>query len=81
MASDLATAIQGLHLEDLPDSNIDDILFQQRPSKRVKQDTSELKTSLETDFLMPCMKFSPEWLNGLQQYALQTPTNSAFHIH
>jgi len=67
MASDLATAIHGLHLTDRPDMNIDDLLFQQRPRKRVKQDTAHLKAHLEDDFLTPSTRFSPAWLNRLQQ--------------
>ncbi|KAI1825859.1 DSHCT domain-containing protein [Xylaria intraflava] len=49
------------------DFNIDDILFQQRPTKRVKQDPAELKAELERKYLTPSNKFSTEWLNRLQQ--------------
>ncbi|KAI1177758.1 DSHCT domain-containing protein [Nemania sp. FL0916] len=49
------------------DNNIDDILFRQRPRKRVKQDPAELKAVLETKYLTPSNTFSTEWLNRLQQ--------------
>ncbi|KAI1111621.1 DSHCT domain-containing protein [Nemania sp. NC0429] len=52
---------------DLNDFNIDDILFQQRPRKRVKQDPTELKAELEQKYLTPSKTFSTEWLNRLQQ--------------
>lgn len=67
MVPDLATAIRGLSLEDQGDFVIDDILFQQRPRKRVKQNPSQLKTQLETRFLTPDTQFSSDWLNRLQQ--------------
>jgi antiviral helicase SKI2 len=64
----LAEAMQKLQLADPPsDFNIDDILFQQRPRKRVKQDPAELKAELEKKYLTPSNKFSTEWLNRLQQ--------------
>ncbi|KAI1502058.1 DSHCT domain-containing protein [Biscogniauxia marginata] len=65
----LVEAMQKLQLGDHQnaDFNIDDILFQQGPRKRLKQDTSELKADLETKFLTPSNKFSTEWLNRLQQ--------------
>ncbi|KAF5512457.1 putative ATP-dependent RNA helicase [Colletotrichum aenigma] len=66
MASDLAKATQGLSLED-DAFNIDDILFEQRPRKRVKQNVLELRTHLEDKFLTPTTEFSPIWLNRLQQ--------------
>lgn len=66
MASDLAKATQGLSLEN-DAFNIDDILFEQRPRKRVKQNVLELRTHLEDKFLTPTTEFSPIWLNRLQQ--------------
>ncbi|KAI0101156.1 antiviral helicase [Daldinia grandis] len=66
MASpDLVEAIQKLHISD--DTTIDDILFQQGPRKRFKQDPAILKAELEQKFLTPSNKFSTEWLNRLQQ--------------
>ncbi|KAI2632903.1 DSHCT domain-containing protein [Xylaria nigripes] len=49
------------------DFNIDDILFQQRPRKRVKPDPAELRAELERKYLTPSPRFSTEWLNRLQQ--------------
>ncbi|KAI1086869.1 antiviral helicase [Rostrohypoxylon terebratum] len=66
MASpDLVEAIQKLQIGD--DTNIDDILFQQGPRKRLKQDPTALKAELEQKFLTPSNTFSTEWLNRLQQ--------------
>ncbi|KAI1186549.1 DSHCT domain-containing protein [Nemania serpens] len=64
----LVEAMRKLHLVDTAnDFNIDDILFQQRPRKRVKQDPAELKAELERKYLTPSNTFSTEWLNRLQQ--------------
>ncbi|KAI0111287.1 DSHCT domain-containing protein [Nemania sp. FL0031] len=64
----LVEAMQKLHLADpANDFNIDDILFQQRPRKRVKQDPTEIKAQLEKKYLTPSNTFSAEWLNRLQQ--------------
>ncbi|KAJ8129775.1 hypothetical protein O1611_g3855 [Lasiodiplodia mahajangana] len=50
----LVEAMQKLHLVDpANDFNIDDILFQQRPRKRVKQDAGDLKARLEKKYLTP----------------------------
>ncbi|RYP77493.1 hypothetical protein DL771_001066 [Monosporascus sp. 5C6A] len=68
--ADLVSSLQKLQLTNEQagaDFNIDDILFQQRPRKRVKQDPTELKAELERKFLTPSHKFSNEWLNRLQQ--------------
>ncbi|KAI0008213.1 DSHCT-domain-containing protein [Xylariaceae sp. FL0662B] len=69
MASpDLLEAIQKLHINtNQADTNIDDILFQQGPRKRIKQDPEALKADLEKKYLSPSNKFSTEWLNRLQQ--------------
>ncbi|KAI1080116.1 antiviral helicase [Whalleya microplaca] len=69
MASpDLVEAIQKLHISnEQADTNIDDILFQQGPRKRMKQDPVALKADLEKKYLSPSNKFSTEWLNRLQQ--------------
>lgn len=64
----LVEAMRKLHLVDAAnDFNIDDVLFQQRPRKRVKQDPVELKAELEKKYLTPSNTFSTEWLNRLQQ--------------
>ncbi|KAI0172904.1 antiviral helicase [Hypoxylon sp. FL1284] len=67
-SSDLVEAIQKLHISNTKeDVTIDDILFQQGPRKRLKQDPAVLKAGLERDFLTPSNQFSTEWLNRLQQ--------------
>lgn len=64
----LVEAMQKLHLvKPAANFNIDDILFQQRPRKRVKQDPAALKAHLEDKYLTPSNTFSTEWLNRLQQ--------------
>lgn len=73
MASKLSEAMQRLQLDDgdvgvgLKAGNIDDILFEQAPRKRRKQDPDELKAELEKKYLSPSTTFSTEWLNKLQQ--------------
>ncbi|KAI0196352.1 DSHCT domain-containing protein [Astrocystis sublimbata] len=66
----LVEAMQRLHVANTAvadDFNIDDLLFQQRPRKRTKQDPDQLKAELEAKYLTPSSTFSPEWLNRLQQ--------------
>ncbi|KAI0162119.1 DSHCT domain-containing protein [Xylariaceae sp. FL1272] len=71
----LVEAMQKLHVTAPSDDfNIDDLLFQQRPRKRVKQDPADLKAALEKKYLTPSPKFSTEWLNRLQQ-RWDTPTD------
>lgn len=70
MEDSLVNALERVHLgasNEEADNWIDDILDLQRPRKRVKQDSEALKLSLEQKFLTPSTKFSPEWLNKLQQ--------------
>ena len=73
MASKLSEAMQRLDLKDgevganLEPDTIDDILFQQAPRKRRRQDPDELKAELEKKYLSPSTTFSTEWLNKLQQ--------------
>lgn len=38
-----------------------------RPRKRTRQNEDDLKAELETEFLTPSARFSPEWLNRLQK--------------
>ena len=47
--------------------NIDDILDQAKPRKRVRKSPEEIKAKLERDFLTPSTTFSPEWLDRLQE--------------
>lgn len=63
----LVEAMQKLHISGTENVSIDDILFQQGPRKRQKQDPAALKEQLEKDFLYPSDSFSTEWLNRLQQ--------------
>lgn len=72
MPEALVSALEGLHLESssadgIQDEWIDSILEEQRPRKRVKQSEEALKKELELKYLTPSSKFSPEWLNKLQQ--------------
>ncbi|KAH8883136.1 antiviral helicase [Thozetella sp. PMI_491] len=81
MASELSAVMERLRLSDgadtnLKDGTIDDILFQQAPRKRRKQDPKELNASLEERYLLPSSRFSSEWLNRLQQ-RWETPTDSS----
>ena len=45
----------------------EDAAEQRRPWKREQQSAEDLKRELEHEFLTPSAKFSPEWLNRLQQ--------------
>ena len=68
--ADLDSALQKLQLTNEQagiDFNIDDVLFQEGPRKRAKQDPDQLKAELEQKFLTPSQRFSTEWLNRLQQ--------------
>jgi len=75
MAEGVAEGIGSLSLDQssLP-ANIDDILDQEKPRKRVRKSPEEIKAKLEKDFLTPSKTFSPSWLNRLQQ-RWETPTN------
>lgn len=42
----------------------------QGPRQRKRQTADELKDELETEFLSPSSKFSPDWLNRLQRCCL-----------
>ena len=53
--------------------NIDDILDQAKPRKRVRRSRGEVKAKLEQEFLKPSTTFSPTWLDRLQQRR-QAPT-------
>ena len=72
MADGLASALEKPHrsdaaIQDKEDNWIDHILDEQRPRKRTKQDSEELKRELERKFLTPSTSFSTDWLNKLQQ--------------
>jgi antiviral helicase SKI2 len=71
MADSLINALKNIHLEyvanDRADNWVDNILEEQHPRKRIKQDQEQLKRTLEERYLIPSTSFSPEWLNKLQQ--------------
>ncbi|RDW66773.1 DSHCT-containing protein [Coleophoma crateriformis] len=71
MADSLIGALERVHLNsgnvDADDEWIDQILDEQRPRKRVKQDKESLKRELEEKYLTPSTSFSEAWLNKLQQ--------------
>lgn len=71
MAEDLLEAVRKLQLDEPANGdqtvNIDDFLDSGRPRKKARQSLDDLKQQLEQEFLTPSAKFSPEWLNRLQQ--------------
>jgi len=68
MVKSLVDALEKVHLSfDSADFEIDQILDERRPRKRVKQDGETLKKELEQKYLTPSTTFSTEWLNRLQQ--------------
>ena len=83
MADSLASAMKGLKLtaENLDPNTIQSQLETQtaegenaatggpRPRKQAHQSGKELLAELEAEFLTPSSKFTPNWLNQLQQYA------------
>ncbi|KAK5713375.1 Antiviral helicase ski2 [Elasticomyces elasticus] len=73
--NELSAALGGLSItaENL-DCDIDDILDQTKPRKRVRKTREEIKTKLEQNFLTPSNAFSPAWLDRLQQ-RWDAPTN------
>lgn len=68
MAEDLSNALERLKLASQNvDFNIDDVLDQEKPRKRIRRSPEEIKAKLEQDFLTPSTTFSPAWLDRLQQ--------------
>jgi len=72
MSEGLVSALEKVHIsastqDPEADDWIDHILEEQRPRKRVKQSSEDLKRELEQKYLTPSSSFSPEWLNKLQQ--------------
>lgn len=68
MAGDMSAALQDLSLaSDKLQGNVDDLLDQTKPRKRLRTSTDEVKAKLEADFLTPSTSFSPAWLDRLQQ--------------
>jgi hypothetical protein len=72
MGDSLVDALQrvdlaGDSLGNEADDWIDSILDEQRPRKRVKQSSENLKRELEQKYLTPSTSFSTSWLDKLQQ--------------
>ena len=67
MDNDLSDILEKLSLasEKLQD-NIDDILDQAKPRKRIRKSPEEIKDNLEREFLTPSTTFSSAWLDRLQ---------------
>lgn len=82
MAETLASTLTELSLnaQQLSGSAFDDRLAEEengtyenhRPRKRTRQTAEDLKASLEDEFLAPPSRFSPEWLNHLQRFGIDT---------
>ena len=76
MANSLVESLEKLRLQSKSSNAasqedwIDQHLEDRRPRKRTKRDPDALKLELEKRYLTPPTKFSPEWLNRLQQYYL-----------
>lgn len=68
MVEDIVEGVGHLSLDpkSLP-GDIDDLLDQAKPRKRVRKSPEEIKQKLEKDFLTPSTTFSPSWLDRLQQ--------------
>ena len=54
-------------LADNDDFDIDSILLERRPRKRVKKSNDEILKNLESEYLTPSNTFSTAWLNKLQK--------------
>ncbi|UJO19573.1 Putative ATP-dependent RNA helicase [Fulvia fulva] len=75
MADTLPQALQKLTLASQSvDDDIDDLLDQVKPRKRLRKSPDDVKKKLGADFLTPSTSFSPEWLDRLQQ-RWDAPTN------
>ncbi|GAB1739220.1 hypothetical protein NU219Hw_g3969t1 [Hortaea werneckii] len=75
MADDLADSLAGLSLAaNKLEGDIDDLLEQAKPRKRIRKSPAEIKAGLEEDFLTPSTSFNPAWLDRLQQ-RWDAPTN------
>ncbi|EMC93030.1 hypothetical protein BAUCODRAFT_37952 [Baudoinia panamericana UAMH 10762] len=63
------------------DVNIDDVLDQFKPRKRIRKSPEDVKAKLETNFLTPSTSFSPQWLDRLQQrWEVNTNYNELFSL-
>jgi antiviral helicase SKI2 len=83
MDGSLSDALERLTLASRngPEYEIDDILDQAKPRKRIRKSPDEVKASLEHDFLIPSTTFSPSWLDRLQQrWETTTNYNGLFNL-
>jgi antiviral helicase SKI2 len=76
MSEELSEAVGKLQLQeqekdDSHITNIDGFLDSGRPRKKQRQSLNDLRNQLEQEFLTPSARFSPQWLNRLQQYDLR----------
>ncbi|KAF2769640.1 antiviral helicase [Teratosphaeria nubilosa] len=63
------------------DTDVDEILEQAQPRKRLRKSSEEIKAKLEQDFLTPSTTFSPAWLDRLQQrWDVPTDYNELFAL-
>jgi hypothetical protein len=73
MTSELLGAIERLQIDEndtpavLHEQNIDGVLFQTAPRKRVKPNPDALKAKLEKKYLTPPTALDGDWLDRLQQ--------------
>jgi len=68
MSDDLIKRLEELTLKATAlDADVDDILDQEVPRKRICKSPDEIKADLQKQFLTPSTAFSPEWLDKLQQ--------------
>jgi antiviral helicase SKI2 len=72
----LASSLEQLRLQadGLDSTFIDDLIEKENEAvdsvhsrKRARQSADDLKAELESEFLTPSPRFSPEWLNRLQK--------------
>ena len=82
MADGVASALGDLRIsEDDLDQDIDDILDQAKPRKRIRRSPDAIKAQLEKDFLTPSTTFSPTWLDRLQsRWDAPTKYNELFSL-
>ena len=75
MTDELTNIFQELNVSSGSlDKEIDELLDQTLPRKRVRKSVDEIKAQLEQDFLTPPTTLSPTWLNRLQ-HRWEAPVN------
>lgn len=82
MAEGISAALDALRLDSGGDDHeIDDVLDQATPRKRVRRSPEDVKAQLEKDFLTPSTTFSPAWLDRLQsRWDAPTTYNELFSL-